>query len=58
MQETFANKDIEYDNCKNEGELYFLNVKIVDKNTNKANNKTFVMKLLDGTDFVMSFNVN
>lgn len=60
MSETFYdNNTVEYSNYQNNAGLHMYDVSVT--NTDDANSsavtKTFIMQLLDGTDFVMSFNV-
>ena len=44
---------------KNSGELHIFDATFTDKSNENSNaiTKTFIVKLLEGTDFVMSFNV-
>lgn len=60
IKETFHEKnDIELQNYEPNGDLHIYQILIKDRaNLNaEAVTKTFIVKLLDGTDFVMSFNV-
>lgn len=55
----YTNNTIQHDNCQKNGDLYMYDITIIntsDKNQNKINKK-FIVKLKEGTDFVMSFNV-
>lgn len=55
----YTNNTIQHDNCQKNGDLYMYDITITntsDKNQNKINKK-FIVKLKEGTDFVMSFNV-
>ena len=60
VQRTFYNNNnVEFSNYQNSGELHIFDATFTDK-TNESSNaitKTFIIKLLEGTDFVMSFNV-
>lgn len=60
VKQNFAHNQLEYENCKEEGNLYMFDVTVTEgtESSKEAVRKTFVMKLLEGTDFVMSFNVN
>lgn len=51
--------ETEFSNYKNSGELHMYDVTFKDKanEKNEAITKTFIIKLLEGTDFVISFNV-
>lgn len=50
------NNQLKYDKCEKSGDLYIYDVTIIENNNNTIQ-KTFIMKLLEGTDFVFSFNV-
>ena len=55
----YTNNDIEFSNYQNSGALHMFDAKFTNKDNNTESiTKTFVIKLLEGTDFVMSFNVN
>jgi len=53
----FSDNHIKYSNYQQSGDLHIYDITITNKEKNQSINKTFVMKLLDGTDFVMSFSV-
>lgn len=57
VNKTFANKKLKHEEYKKNGNLYMFDISITDDSENIAK-KTVIMKLLEGTDFVMSFNVN
>ena len=60
MSETFYdNNTVEYSNYQNNAGLHMYDVSVTntDDINSSAVTKTFIMQLLDGTDFVMSFNV-
>ena len=55
----YTNNDIEFSNYQNSGALHMFDAKFTNKDNNtESTTKTFIIKLLEGTDFVMSFNVN
>lgn len=58
-QNFYANNSIGYSNYKTSGDLHIYEVSIKDKKseTNPTKTKNFIMQLKEGTDFVMSFNV-
>ena len=56
-EQNFGNKRLEYESSKQEGDLYISDITIKENETSIAQKK-IIMKLLDGTDFVMSFNIN
>ena len=56
-EQNFGNKQLEYESSKQEGDLYISDITIKENETSIAQKK-IIMKLLDGTDFVMSFNIN
>ena len=58
-QNFYENNTIAYSNYKTSGDLHIYEISIKDKNNenNKEKTKTFIMQLKEGTDFVMSFNV-
>lgn len=58
-QNFYENNTIAYSNYKTSGDLHIYEISIKDKNNenNKAKTKNFIMQLKEGTDFVMSFNV-
>lgn len=58
-KQNLLGKKIEYNGCKKSGELYIYDVIISNEAENNKNvvTKKFIVKLLDGTDFVMSFNI-
>lgn len=47
---------IEHNDCETSGELFIYDITITQED-NKTVNKTIIMKLLEGTDFVFSFDV-
>ena len=55
----YTSANVEFSNYKNSGELHIFDATFTDKNNESSNaiTKTFIVKLLEGTDFVMSFNV-
>lgn len=53
-EKNFVGKQLKYDECQQQGGIYVFNITITD-GTNQTG-KNVIMKLLDGTDFVMSFN--
>lgn len=53
-EKNFVGKQLKYDECQQQGSIYVFNITITD-GTNQTG-KNVIMKLLDGTDFVMSFN--
>lgn len=54
----FTNNELQHNTCKKNGNLYMYEVTVIDKdNKNKQINKTFIMQLKEGTDFVFSFNI-
>ena len=54
--QNFAGKQLKYEECQQQGNLYIFDIKIIDGT--KQTSKRMIMQLKDGTDFVMSFNVN
>ena len=55
----YTNNDIEFSNYQNSGALHMFDAKFTNKDNNTQSiTKIFIIKLLEGTDFVMSFNVN
>lgn len=50
------NKEIEYKECEENGNIYIYTIELTDQNSN-VDSKTIVMKLLDGTEFVFSFSI-
>lgn len=59
VEKNFSNNQLVYDNGKESGDLYIYDVTVSEgtENNKQAVKKTFIVKLLEGTDFVMSFNV-
>ena len=55
-KETFYGSDIEYKVFNTESEVYTYSVVLTNRNTQEQINKTFIMQLGEGTEFVMSFN--
>ena len=55
----YENNSIAYSNYQTSGNLHIFEISITnaDDETSSAVTKNFIMQLLDGTDFVMSFNV-
>ena len=55
----YDNNSLGYTNYQTSGNLHIYELKITDKSnaTSQAITKNFIMQLLDGTDFVMSFSV-
>ncbi len=55
----YSSVNVEYSNYKSSGELHMYDVTFTNKDNqnNEPVTKTFIIKLLEGTDFVMSFNV-
>ena len=51
----FENNSVKYNNFEVQGELYTYSVTITNKVTNEEINKTFIMQLEEGTEFVLSF---
>ena len=56
-EQNFANRQFKYTDCEETNDLYIAKVNIT-SSTGEATQKEFIMKLQEGTDFVMSFNVN
>ena len=54
VEQNLKNKQIGHTKCEKNGEIYIYTMTLTDNNQN-SENKTFVMKLLEGTDFVFSF---
>ena len=54
--QNFAGKQLKYEECQQQGNLYIFDIKIIDGT--RQTSKRMIMQLKDGTDFVMSFNVN
>ena len=54
--QNFKGKQLTYGDCQQQGSLYIFDITVSD-GVNKSN-KRVIMQLKDGTDFVMSFNVN
>ena len=55
----YTSANVEFSNYQNSGELHIFDATFTDKNNESSNAiiKTFIVKLLERTDFVMSFNV-
>lgn len=51
----YQNNVITYNSFEKQGDLYTYSVVLTDKQTNEQKNKTFIMKLEEGTNFVLSF---
>ena len=56
-QNMFEKNEVKYENYKKEGNTHIYTLKISDKEGQNAKTMTIIMKLLEGTDFVMSFNI-
>ena len=58
-QNFYETNNLGYGNYKTSGDLHIYEISITDKNneSNPIKTKNFIMKLKEGTDFVMSFNV-
>lgn len=54
--QNFSEKQLKYGECQQQGSLYIFDITIIEGT--KQTNKRVIMQLKDGTDFVMSFNVN
>ena len=54
--QNFSGKQLKYGECQQQGSLYIFDITITEGT--KQTNKRVIMQLKDGTDFVMSFNVN
>ena len=54
--QNFTGKQLKYEECQQQGNMYIFDITISDGI--KQINKRVIMQLKDGTDFVMSFNVN
>lgn len=59
QKELYTSINAEYSNYKSSGSLHMYDVTFSDKSNENSEKitKTFIIKLLEGTDFVMSFNV-
>lgn len=58
-QNIFEKNTVEYKDFKNEGETYICNIILKNSyNDSETKNMEIIMKLGEGTDFVMSFNIN
>lgn len=56
--ELYKNNEISYEVFSQEGELYKYKVKITNKETKENITKNFIVKLNEGTDFELSFNMD
>lgn len=58
-QNFYTSNNFEFSNYKSSGNLHIYDISIIDKNNVSSEKKTknFIMQLKEGTDFVMSFNV-
>lgn len=56
-QNFYANNNVQYNNFEQQGDVYTYSVVLTNKDTNEQMNKTFIMKLGEGTEFEMSFDV-
>lgn len=54
--QNFSGKQLKYGECQQQESLYIFDITITEGT--KQTNKRVIMQLKDGTDFVMSFNVN
>ena len=54
--QNFAGKQLKYGECQQQGSMYIFDITMM-SGTNQTN-KRVIMQLKNGTDFVMSFNVN
>ena len=54
--QNFSGEQLKYGECQQQGSLYIFDITITEGT--KQTNKRVIMQLKDGTDFVMSFNVN
>lgn len=52
----FANSNLEYENCEKSGELYIYDITVNGDDSNTIQ-KNIIIKLLEGTDYVFSFNI-
>lgn len=52
----YSNNTVGYNQFSQEGEVYTYSVVLTNKETGEQMNKTFIVKLEEGTDFVLSFN--
>lgn len=50
------NKELKFEKCEENGQIYIYDITLTEENQN-TETKTIVMKLLEGTDFVFSFNI-
>lgn len=59
IENFYNSNNVTYSNYKSSGGLHMYDATIVDAENEKSSpiTKTFIIKLLDGTDFTMSFNV-
>lgn len=55
-QNFYNSSDIEYKEFETKGDVYTYSVILTNKETDEQTNKTFIMQLGEGTEFVMSFN--
>lgn len=53
----FENNNIRYKDYQRNGEVYVYNIQVVNEENTASIQKKVIMQLKDGTDFVMSFNV-
>ena len=54
----YTSNEIKYTSCQKNSNTYLYKIIIKDKSSSNQIEKTIVMSLKEGTDFVMSFNVN
>ena len=55
-EQYFSNNQLKYDDCTKSGELYVYDITVNEEDENSTK-KTFIIKLLEGTDYVFSFNI-
>lgn len=52
----YSSNNVEYNEFDTQGDVYTYSVILTDKETSEQKNKTFIVKLEEGTEFVLSFN--
>lgn len=55
-EQNFSDKEFKYTDCKKTNDIYVATVKITNNN-GEYDQREFIVKLEEGTDFIMSFNV-
>ena len=55
-EQNFSDKEFKYTDCKETNDIYVATVKITNNN-GESDQREFIVKLEEGTDFIMSFNV-